>query len=69
MRPKKEVVKSIVNYLISRTTKEIQRFLSLASYFRRFILDFSVLIKLYDFLKKNVPFYFNPKIMSSNSIL
>ena len=43
--PSIENVESVLNYPILRNTKEIQKFLFLASYFRRFIPQFSIVAK------------------------
>jgi len=66
IRPSAQNVKCVVNYPIPRGTKELHRFVCLASYFRRFIPNFSILAKpLYDLIKKNAPFTFGPRIMLS----
>jgi len=52
-----ENIESVMNYPIPRNSREIQRFIGLASYFRRFILNFSLIAKpLYDLIKKDVAF-------------
>lgn len=59
IQPSVENVESIIHYPIPRNVKEVQRFIGLASYFRRFIPKFSVKAKpLYDLLKKNAEFRF-----------
>lgn len=51
---------SIINYPVPRNIKEVQRFIGLASYFRKFIPKFSLIAKpLYDLLKKNTEFNFS----------
>ena len=53
VRPSIENVEFVLNYPIPRNTKEIQKFVFLACYFRRFSPQFSILAKpLYDILKK-----------------
>lgn len=43
-------------------TRDVQSFLSLSSYFRKFIKDFSLIAgPLYDLIKKDVTFQFGPK--------
>jgi len=37
----KEKVKGVLNWLVPRNVKEVQKFLSLANYYRRFIKDFA----------------------------
>lgn len=60
IRPSATNVESVINYPAPRNVKEIQRFIELASYFRRFIPGFSIIAKpLYDLLKKNAKFKFS----------
>ena len=55
IRPSTENVKAIVNYPTPRIAKEVQRFLGIARFFRRFMQNFSIIAKpLYDILKKNL---------------
>ncbi|KAL4152687.1 hypothetical protein QTP88_000520 [Uroleucon formosanum] len=52
-------VDAMLNYPVPKNQKQVRRFLGLASYFRRFICNFSVIAKpLYDLVKKNVDFIF-----------
>ncbi|GFV36567.1 retrovirus-related Pol polyprotein from transposon 297 [Trichonephila clavipes] len=54
--------KSVVHYPEPKTTKEVQRFLGLTGYFRKFIPAYSVTAKpLSDLLRKNTPFNFDVK--------
>lgn len=54
IRPSKEHVDAVANYAIPRTVRQVQQFIGLASYFRRFIPDFSRVAKpLYDIVKSN----------------
>lgn len=58
IQPSAGNIESVINYLVPRNTKEVQRFIGLASYFRRFIPKFSIIAKpLYE-LKKNTEFRF-----------
>ena len=60
IRPSDENIAAVANYPVPRNAKETQRFVCLASYFRRFIPHFSVIAKpLYDLAKKNAKFEFN----------
>lgn len=59
IRPSISNVESVLNYPLPKNIKEVHRFVSLASYFRRFIPNFANQAKsLYDLLKKNVVFKF-----------
>jgi len=59
IRPSDENIESILNYPIPRNVKEIHRFVGLASYFRRFVPNFSLLARpLYQLIKKNAAFTF-----------
>lgn len=56
-RPSHERVESVLNYPVPRSIKEVQRFVGLASYFRRFIPKFLVVAKpLYELLRKGATF-------------
>ncbi|KYB24807.1 Retrovirus-related Pol polyprotein from transposon 297-like Protein [Tribolium castaneum] len=60
IRPNPETVKAMIEYPIPRNPKELHRFVGLASYFRRFIPQFSIIAKpLYDLLRKNAVFQFD----------
>lgn len=60
--PAKENVESVFNYPVPGNVKGVQRFVGLASYFRRFIKNFSLIAKpLYDLLRKNAVFCFGPE--------
>ncbi|GFV01214.1 retrovirus-related Pol polyprotein from transposon 297 [Trichonephila clavipes] len=60
--PSPSKTKSVVNYPEPKTTKEVQRFLGLTGYFRRFISAYSVIAKpLSDLLRKDTPFNFDVK--------
>ena len=57
--PSKDNIEAVLNYPVPRNTREILRFVCLASYFRRFIPSFSTVAKpLYDKVKKNAKFEF-----------
>ena len=57
--PTKEGVVAVQKIPVPRNIKEVQSFVALCSYFRKFIRSFSIIAKpLYDLLRKNVQFYF-----------
>lgn len=59
IRPSTENVDAILKYPLPRNIHEVHRFIGLASFFRRFIKDFSRIAKpLYDLLKKGAKFQF-----------
>jgi len=61
---------AVKQYKPPANAAEVQRFLGLASYFRKFIKDFAITAKpLYDLLKKGVPFEFNNECVRSFEIL
>lgn len=62
IRPSATNVESVVDFPVPRNAKEVHRFVGLASYFRRFVKNFSIIAKpLYDLIKKNVAFKFGPE--------
>ncbi|GFX88589.1 retrovirus-related Pol polyprotein from transposon 297 [Trichonephila clavipes] len=64
--PSPSKTKSVVNYPEPKTTKEVQRFLGLTGYFRKFIPAYSVIAKpLSDLLRKDKPFNFDVKQKAS----
>lgn len=70
IRPSNANIESIVNYPIPRNAKAVHRFVCLASYFRRFVPNFSVLAKpLYDLIKKEGEFVFSPQELEIFEIL
>ena len=59
IRPNPRNVSVIRDYPIPTNPKALHSFLGLASYFRRFIHNFSVMAKpLFDLLRKDIPFHF-----------
>ncbi|GFU49934.1 retrovirus-related Pol polyprotein from transposon 297 [Trichonephila clavipes] len=64
--PSPSKTKSVVNYPEPKTTKEVQRFLGLTGYFRKFIPAYSVIAKpLSDLLRKDTLFNFDVKQKAS----
>lgn len=58
--PSQENIDAVVNYPLPRNSKDVLRFVCLASYFRRFVPNFSSVAKpLYELVKKNAVFKFN----------
>ena len=62
IRPTNDNIMSVLDYPLPRNTRQVLRFVCLASYFRRFIQNFSIVAKpLYDLLKKDAQFSFGNK--------
>lgn len=58
--PTPEKIKAMAKYPQPKDTKQVERFLGLAGYFRKFIPDFALIAKpLTDLKKKDTPFRFN----------
>ena len=58
--PTERGTKAVTNFLIPQNTHDVQKFLGLCSYFRKFIEGFSNIAKpLYDLLRKNATFKFS----------
>lgn len=58
VRPTDRGITAVQNFPEPRTVKEVHSFVWLASYFRKFIKNFSLARPLYELLKKDVPFRF-----------
>ncbi|XP_037944267.1 uncharacterized protein LOC119677070 [Teleopsis dalmanni] len=57
IKPNEEKLKAVRNFPMPRDNKEIQRFVGLTSYFRKFVYNYAVIAKpLSDLLRKNVKF-------------
>lgn len=62
IRPTDKGIKAVQNFPESKSTKEVQSFIGLASYFKKFIKGFAILAQpLYNLLKKNITFEFGPR--------
>lgn len=59
VRPSPRNIESVKNYPTPKNQKQVRQFIGLASYFRRFIANFSLIAKpLHTLLQKNVDFCF-----------
>jgi len=59
VRPSPRNIDSVTNYPVPKNQKQVRQFIELASYFRRFISNFSLVAKpLHDLLKKDTQFVF-----------
>ncbi len=68
MDPKK--VLAIKEWKAPQNVKQVQEFLGLANYYRRFIKDFSQIAgPLFNLLKKDTPFFFSTECLDSFSKL
>lgn len=62
IRPPPDRVKAVQDYPIPKSAKELQRFLGLLNWFRKFIPNFSAIAKpLHELLHKDVTFRWMPK--------
>lgn len=66
LHPNNDNVQGIIDYPIPANVKQVQRFLGMCSYFRKFVEGFSVIAKpLYDLLKKEARFTFGENELRS----
>lgn len=66
IQPTKDSIAAIEDFPIPRNTREVQSFLGLSSYFRKFIEKFAQIAKpLYDLIKSNTTFRFDSKELES----
>ncbi|KAL0448590.1 UNVERIFIED_CONTAM: Retrovirus-related Pol polyprotein from transposon.6 [Sesamum latifolium] len=66
VQPDLTKVKAILEWEPPKNVSEVQSFLGLAGYYRRFVKDFSVVMKpLTNLLKKNAPFNWNDRCAQS----
>lgn len=64
--PNPSNISAVCNFPIPKNSKQVHSFLGLASYFRRFVKDFSIIAKpLYDLIKKNQEFIFGEDQLSA----
>ena len=70
IRPTSTGIDGVQNFPIPTTTREVQSFIGLCSYFRKFIEQFSIIAKpLYDILKKNIHFKFGETELKAFELL
>lgn len=70
IKPSEDKVNKLLRYPIPTTTKQVQRFYGLASYFRKFVRDFAILSRpLSSLLKKNTPFEFGGEQLNSFNLI
>ncbi|XP_076278424.1 uncharacterized protein LOC143208164 [Lasioglossum baleicum] len=60
IHPTDNGLEAVKNFPIPRNVRDVQSFLGMCSYFRKFVKNFSIIAKpLYDLTRKNVDFKFN----------
>src|SRR5690606_18437636 len=70
IKPNPRIVKSILEAKVPENTKEIEKFLGLTGYYRRFIKDYANICKpLSDRLKKGTKFVPSPEVDNAVAIL
>lgn len=70
IKPNSENIRSVQNFPIPKSSVEVQSFLGLCSYFRKFVENFAIIAKpLYDLIRKNVEFKFGSEELKSFEVL
>jgi len=55
VRMEKEKVQRVVDWLVLKSVKDIQKFLGLANYYRQFVKDFAKIVKpLHEMTRKEI---------------
>ena len=55
VRMEKEKVQRVVDWLVPKNVKDIQKFLGLANYYRQFVKDFAKIVKpLHEMTRKEI---------------
>ena len=55
VKMEKEKVQGVVDWLVPRSMKDVQKFLGLANYYRQFVKDFTRVVKLlYEMMRKDI---------------
>ena len=53
VRMEKEKVQEVIEWLVLKSVKDVQKFLGLANYYRRFVKDFAKIARpLYEMMRK-----------------
>lgn len=68
--PNPRNIEAVLEFPIPKNFKEVQQFIGLTSYFRRFIKNYALIVKpLYDLLKKGVQFYYSERQLQAIEML
>ena len=66
VKPSEEHIRAVLDYPVPQTVHDVQRFIGMVSYFRRFIENFAATAKpLYDIIKNKGKFVFNEEALIS----
>ena len=54
VRMEKKKIQGVVDWLVPRSVKDVQKFLGLANYYRQFVKDFTRVAKLHEITRKDI---------------